>query len=175
MLDLASKPVLHADEKFHSTTKTNINRLSSPTPSTPPPLFVSRWLRRRRRLRRRRLLGLGLAAHLRLGRFGQAVGVAPRPQLHGVRAPQHRRRPARRRHRAAVDHVHHVARPKLLRLGGSSTLLAMKLQSEPAVHGAREARPAVRARREPPGKVPLPFCKKSGEPPGLNPGKVLQF
>ena len=25
----------------------------------------------------------------------------------------------------------------------------MKLQSEPAVHGAREARPAVRARREP--------------------------
>ena len=42
-------------------------------------------------------------------------------------------------------------------------------KGRPALPGAREARPAVRARREPPGKVPLPFCKKSGEPPGLNP------
>ena len=44
----------------------------------------------------------------------------------------------------------------------SSTLLAMKLQSEPAVHGAREARPAVRARREPARKGAPPSCGRRG-------------
>ena len=42
-------------------------------------------------------------------------------------------------------------------------LLAMKLlQSEPAVHGAREARPAVRARREPARKGAPPSCGRRG-------------